>query len=468
MAKKLTPAVIARLDAIRQRWIDNTTMQATQQQYEELVGKWYAKLGYEMPRVVVVDSPLELVIIGAALARCAVAKVSAYELLCSRLSTLDSFIESITADSIATRSGAKKLVKGYVNYIPTAERCMVDHLLYGLGSIDDDNFQTLLSEAEQHVDEDSRRQMFVTEIDRVSDHLQSTIMARFVELRELKRTFGGKFKEPAPEFRQSTREEFDLDIDASAALLQALDSLDLATEQLRSLVWYVVFKDMCQSYANEVSELVYCGINRFVSNQPYYVGWFWRNWSAFYNMSTELGVTLNKDELELFTQWNDLCSVWTAYDGLIVVSRNPVEVHREDGVLSNTTGPAVKWPDGFSIWSVGGVIVDEQIVMRPETLNAELIAEYGNQEVRRVAIERYGWSNYLSEVNARKLDERHNELDNTYEVLWQAPNGIRALMVGCPTTARVYALQVDDSCRSCKEAQAFLSSGISAVVEIAS
>ena len=87
------------------------------------------------------------------------------------------------------------------------------------------------------------------------------------------------------------------------------------------------------------------------------------------------------------------------------------------------------------------------------------IERYG-WEARRVRIERYGWERYLAEVGATVLDRRRNDIETTRETLLQAPGQERVLVCACPSTARVYALEVPRHVRTCEQAQAWLSGGL--------
>lgn len=71
-------------------------------------------------------------------------------------------------------------------------------------------------------------------------------------------------------------------------------------------------------------------------------------------------------------------------------------LHRDDG-------PALV-SDCKDLWFLNGVLLNEQIVMRPETLTIEQINSEPNAEVRRVMVERYGHEKYLRASNARMVD----------------------------------------------------------------
>jgi hypothetical protein len=162
----------------------------------------------------------------------------------------------------------------------------------------------------------------------------------------------------------------------------------------------------------------------------------------------------------MFTQWNEIASTWCAYKGLCVVSENPIKCLWQDGRLHNPSGPAVLWSGGHSLWSIGGVAVDEQIVMSPETQTVEQIRGEQNEEVKRIRIDRFTWERYLKETKSKRIDRRKNEIEGTWESLYETPDGLKTLVCACPSTAKVFALEVESSVATCLDAQRYLSSGL--------
>lgn len=73
----------------------------------------------------------------------------------------------------------------------------------------------------------------------------------------------------------------------------------------------------------------------------------------------------------------------------------------ESGRLNNLSGPALSYPDGFSIYAVHGVRVPAAVIEQPITL-AQIDAET-NAEVRRVMIERYGQDRYIQDSGAKLI-----------------------------------------------------------------
>jgi len=159
---------------------------------------------------------------------------------------------------------------------------------------------------------------------------------------------------------------------------------------------------------------------------------------------------------------------WLNKDFAFICER-PTQLHRNAaGQLHCNDGLAIAWPDGWGMWMLGGVRVDEQIVMTPQTQTLQQIREEGNEEVKRLRIERFagrdaspadGWRRYLDEAGAKVVNRRRNDVENTREALMRSPDGLTTLVCACPSTARVYALEVPGDTTTCEQAQRFLWSG---------
>ena len=133
----------------------------------------------------------------------------------------------------------------------------------------------------------------------------------------------------------------------------------------------------------------------------------------------------------------------------------------EDGRPHCENGPAIMYRGDMSIYAIGGVTVDAQVVMAPETQDVVAIRREPNAEVKRIRIERFGWGRYLKATNAKVLDARRNDVEATRESLMRTDDGQVVLVCACPSTARVYAQRVPRKIATCEQAQAWLSGGLS-------
>lgn len=77
----------------------------------------------------------------------------------------------------------------------------------------------------------------------------------------------------------------------------------------------------------------------------------------------------------------------------------------EDGRLHSVTGPALQYDDGYSVYAVNGVVVQEKTALAPATLTVEEIDGEINLEVRRLMMERFGIARYLLESKADIINE---------------------------------------------------------------
>ena len=138
-------------------------------------------------------------------------------------------------------------------------------------------------------------------------------------------------------------------------------------------------------------------------------------------------------------------------------------LHRDDrGRLHCEDGPALAYPDGWELWYVHGVSVNEKIVMRPASQTVSEINAEGNAERRRIRIEKFGWTRYLAESGATCVDRRRNDRDAQEEKLFVIADGTKRFACVDPSTGRTYAIGVPREVETCEQAQLFMSHGLDA------
>jgi len=75
-------------------------------------------------------------------------------------------------------------------------------------------------------------------------------------------------------------------------------------------------------------------------------------------------------------------------------------------------GPSHQWRDGWSLYHVHGVRLEESqkhIVLTPEMITVDEIEHEQNAEVRRVMMEQYGYERYIGDCNAQVVDTRPDD-----------------------------------------------------------
>lgn len=166
---------------------------------------------------------------------------------------------------------------------------------------------------------------------------------------------------------------------------------------------------------------------------------------------------------------------------VIVLAEQPKIHTNADGELHNDEGPAVAWNDGVKAYYIDGHALGwlgELIVDHPEKLTIDHINGEENEEVKRIAIDKYGWGRYFKDINAQVIDRRENAVDNTIEALvtvrskryrrtWQRAEQEaeefnieqRKLVLSCRSTARQYFLSVPETVRNCEGGQRWMAEG---------
>ena len=101
----------------------------------------------------------------------------------------------------------------------------------------------------------------------------------------------------------------------------------------------------------------------------------------------------------------------------IVSDRPEVLTVDEQNRPHNDSGPFCRWRDGISLYSIHGVRVPQYVVERPDAITIDLIHAEGNEEVRRVMIERYGLARYVRDAQFVVLDEDRDPLGQPRRLL---------------------------------------------------
>ena len=166
--------------------------------------------------------------------------------------------------------------------------------------------------------------------------------------------------------------------------------------------------------------------HRYVGGR-WWLGYWWSGSPANASFYREV-LHLNSPQLDTWDRaqaYEDLLSggqAWLHKD-YAICCEPPTRIEREeprgDAVrrLHCTTGPAIQWADGVSIWFVRGVQVPREVVEDPRSIPVERILTERNAEVRRVMIEQYGAAALLKAAGATTIDQIGSSL--THEALYR-------------------------------------------------
>jgi hypothetical protein len=124
------------------------------------------------------------------------------------------------------------------------------------------------------------------------------------------------------------------------------------------------------------------------------------------------------------------------------VSERHNVLRRDDaGRMHCEDGPAVGYPDGYSLFFWHGTRVPAEWILNRESLTAAKALSWPNLEERRAACEILGWAKILRELNATVINEDHPRIGTLVEVDLPDSGKERFLRVECGT-GREFALPV--------------------------
>jgi hypothetical protein len=171
------------------------------------------------------------------------------------------------------------------------------------------------------------------------------------------------------------------------------------------------------------------------------------NWLAFYEYFREAcGLTTEAEKLIPLTRLAECCGWFWPFAGAVICTEKPEIISMVNGRLHADGGPAVRYPDGFSVWSLWGVRIPQWLAETPaDKLDAQEILKLQNAEHRRVAIRKMGVERMYQNLNAEVLDA-----ENEYQLMKLHFEGEPIgpyLKMACPSTGRIYVECVgrDDS-----------------------
>jgi hypothetical protein len=178
----------------------------------------------------------------------------------------------------------------------------------------------------------------------------------------------------------------------------------------------------------------------------FWVGYWWYYGVAAVNFFFDIcKLKLSKDIMARALAYRKVCEsvnyIWPNRDFVMVCAR-PSHIDRdENGRLHSLTRMAIQYPDGWGLYYVHGVRVNEKIILHPEKLTKKDWINEKNTEVRRVIQEVMG-ERFVKEIGAKEIHK--GKLARLYEVkLKDDPERVaRYIKVKDSSTPREYYLRV--------------------------
>jgi hypothetical protein len=136
-------------------------------------------------------------------------------------------------------------------------------------------------------------------------------------------------------------------------------------------------------------------------------------WLSFYNFFLEVCDMECVKKLEGLNLLSG-CGWWWPFKNAVILTERPSVLNLDnEGNLHCENGPALSYPDGFSVYAVNGVRLPDYVIMNPEKITVQDIDSEENTEIRRVKINQYGQAKYLLDSGAEKL---HSD---DFGILWR-------------------------------------------------
>jgi len=185
------------------------------------------------------------------------------------------------------------------------------------------------------------------------------------------------------------------------------------------------------------------------------------NWLGFYEFfQKECGLIQETEKLNgLICQAKAGGWFWPHEKMCWVTERPVILLKDERGLLHCEDGPALQYPDGWSLYRIHGVSVPEYVVENPIEITVDKIEAEPNAEVRRVMVDRYvgGMAKYVQDSNAEIIHK--DDFGTLYRKTQKDDEPIWMVHVICPSTKREYFLGVDPNAYGgLKTAQAAIAS----------
>ena len=139
-----------------------------------------------------------------------------------------------------------------------------------------------------------------------------------------------------------------------------------------------------------------------------YHGAFYASWSAYVSFFRDVMGWENSvlEKFEIEEELIKSCGWAWWHENVLAISDRPEVIKRDDeGRLHCENGPAVRYRDGWSVYSWHGVNVPEEWVTDPSSVTPKIALTHENVEQRRAACEIVGWDNILRELKAKTIQK---------------------------------------------------------------
>lgn len=179
-------------------------------------------------------------------------------------------------------------------------------------------------------------------------------------------------------------------------------------------------------------------------------------WLSFYNYFQEVVGLECTNKLQGLMDLSKYCGWVSFYDDTVVFQHRPEVIKFDDqNRLHCEDGPAIRYRDGYSVYSWHGTRVPAEWIEKKSELTAKTALTWENIEQRRCACEIIGWDTILRELDSTVIDSDVDPMvGNLLEVDIPDIGREKFLQVLCGT-GRTFAIPVPPECKTALEANAW-------------
>jgi len=170
-------------------------------------------------------------------------------------------------------------------------------------------------------------------------------------------------------------------------------------------------------------------------------------------------------------------SWWWMMEGMAIMCDRPthMEFSPNGRRLSNRTGPAIGYRDGYKMYFIDGEAVPARVVTDPQSITVEEVNKARNAEIRRIMTEQMGYDKYLDQAGATIVDQdtmsvvnskallpnvvvKELKLGRIARVLMVDKHGMKFVMAADGTDDnQIYTMFVPPECKTVTEAMTRIS-----------
>lgn len=240
----------------------------------------------------------------------------------------------------------------------------------------------------------------------------------------------------------------------------------------------IVFLDSPKACQLARNEMQYGKGAKFQYNSEYYNFWGWTAYYTQYKFIRDVVTTSHRNEFPLLDQvldWTKNLHYIERCGTTMFVSERPTEIHVDaEGRLHKNYDAALKYADGFGVYSLNGIRLNKEIVMsKPEDIDLEkYFLRERNAEVRREVFRKIGAEVAIAKLDGNKIDAYTMVIDSEevlpifgklkneykyelYEVNLGNDNLHPFLKMWNPSIDAVHFEAVPKGTKTCEEALAF-------------